>query len=124
MTRQFCGRSVRNLYLRQSYKLNIIAIENGGKTTTEIDPDYVLREGDILVVIGKENRISEFGRRHLLGRLFAEESRAKYVEARYPGKLSAAHRAPYPVLSLGRAVSPLSGRAPLRRYAFIFSPYR
>lgn len=59
MTRQFCGRSVGNLYLRQSYKLNIIAIESGGKTTTEIDPDYVLREGDILVVIGKENRISE-----------------------------------------------------------------
>lgn len=59
MTRQFCGRSVGNLYLRQSYKLNIIAIESVGKTTTEIDPDYVLREGDILVVIGKENRISE-----------------------------------------------------------------
>ena len=38
--------------------------------------------------------------------------------------LSATQSAPKPTLSLGRSLSPLKGLAPLRKYAFTFSPYR
>ena len=54
------GRRVEETESRQKYKLNIIAIESEGGTETEIEPDYVLQQGDVLTVIGKSERISAF----------------------------------------------------------------
>lgn len=60
VTKQFSGNRIKDLYLRQTYKLNIIAIESVGKTTIEVEPEYTLTEGDILVLIGKKEKISIF----------------------------------------------------------------
>lgn len=45
------GRSVEETEIRQKYKLNIIAIENGRDTNIEVTPDYRLKADDIIVVI-------------------------------------------------------------------------
>lgn len=60
VTEQLGGNRISELYLRQAYQLNIIAIESGGATNTEVAPDYVLSVGDVLVVIGKKSKISAF----------------------------------------------------------------
>ena len=60
VTERMNGQTIRSLYRRQRYKLNIIAIESEGGTETEIEPDYVLQQGDVLTVIGKSERISAF----------------------------------------------------------------
>lgn len=46
--------------IRQKYRLNIIAIENGDETNIEVMPEYRLRQGDIIVVIGKVDNIDVF----------------------------------------------------------------
>ena len=51
------GASVMELNIRKKYGLNIIAVQNGHETNIEIAPDYRLREGDVLVVIGKIKNI-------------------------------------------------------------------
>ena len=54
------GRSVEETEIRQKYKLNIIAIENGRDTNIEVTPDYRLKADDIIVVIGKVNNIDAY----------------------------------------------------------------
>ena len=54
------GRSVEETEIRQKYKLNIIAIENGRDTNIEVTPDYRLKADHIIVVIGKVNNIHAF----------------------------------------------------------------
>lgn len=54
------GKSVEEIRLRQKLGLNIIAIEHGGTTETQIEPDYVFARGDVLVVIGKSESVSKF----------------------------------------------------------------
>ena len=54
------GRSVEETEIRQKYKLNIIAIENGRDPNIEVTPDYRLKADDIIVVIGKVNNIDAF----------------------------------------------------------------
>ena len=51
------GRSIEETKIRQRYKLNIIAIESGDETFIEIMPDYRLKSGDIIVVIGRADNI-------------------------------------------------------------------
>lgn len=51
------GRSIEETKIRQRYKLNIIAIESGDETYIEIMPDYRLKSGDIIVVIGRADNI-------------------------------------------------------------------
>lgn len=46
--------------LRGKYKLNIIAIEHEGNTITDITPDYLMKENDNVVVVGKREDIRKF----------------------------------------------------------------
>ncbi|MDO5425726.1 MAG: TrkA family potassium uptake protein [Eubacteriales bacterium] len=75
VTEQFSGNRIEELYLRQAYKLNIIAIENNEETNTEIDPTYTLVPGDILVVIGKRDKISFFESDLASGYFMSEQRR-------------------------------------------------
>lgn len=52
------GFKISELYIRQLYSLNIIAIEYSGVTEIEIDPEYRFRGGETLVVLGKKDKIS------------------------------------------------------------------
>lgn len=54
------GQSIEETEIRQKYRLNIIAIENGNETNIEVMPDYRLRQDDIIVVIGKTDNITAF----------------------------------------------------------------
>lgn len=54
------GKTVEQIQLRRKYGLNIIAIESGSETTIEVQPDYQLKDGDIIVVIGKADNINIF----------------------------------------------------------------
>lgn len=56
----YVGRSVLDMDLRRKAGLNIIALQHNGKTEIEVDPEYVFREDDILVVIGKKENIRRF----------------------------------------------------------------
>ncbi|GAA4654223.1 TrkA family potassium uptake protein [Anaerocolumna aminovalerica] len=60
LTNKIAGQTVLEANLRQKYKLNIIAIEREGDTITEITPDYVLREDDKVVVVGKKDELKKF----------------------------------------------------------------
>lgn len=56
------GRTVRDIDIRKKFGLNIIAIESESVTNIEVAPDYELKADDIIVVIGKVNKIDEFER--------------------------------------------------------------
>lgn len=59
LSSKYAGQSVVQVNLRQKYNLNIIALERGGETTTEIAPDMVFNEDDQIVVIGKRENIQK-----------------------------------------------------------------
>lgn len=46
------GKTLRELNVRAKLGVNIIAVENGGKTNVSPTADYAVREGDALVVLG------------------------------------------------------------------------
>lgn len=60
LTGKIDGQTVLKSNLRQKFKLNIIALEHNGKTTTDITPDLILRENDKLVVVGDRENINQF----------------------------------------------------------------
>ena len=59
-TQNLIGKTVEEAQIRRKYHLNIIAIENGRTTECEVLPSHVIREGDILVVVGKADNLDEF----------------------------------------------------------------
>ena len=50
--KSWIGRSLKELNLRAKLGVNIIAVENGQKTNVSPSADYVIGEGDIMVVLG------------------------------------------------------------------------
>lgn len=56
------GHSILELNIRNSYGINVIAVERDHQTDVEFPPQYVFREGDIVAVIGKEDKIDHFER--------------------------------------------------------------
>lgn len=49
------GRSIANLGVRQRYKVNVIAVKMGNDLKAAPGPDYVFKENDHIMVIGKSN---------------------------------------------------------------------
>lgn len=56
------GHSILELNIRNAYGINVIAVERDHQTDVEFPPQYVFREGDIVAVIGKEDKIDRFER--------------------------------------------------------------
>lgn len=54
------GKKISELPLRKKYGLNIIAIERGSETEVEIDPQSTINPGDILILIGKTDKLRSF----------------------------------------------------------------
>lgn len=54
------GVTVIDSGLRKKYSLNIIAIQHGNITTTDIRFDHVLKSGEVLLLIGKSDDIERF----------------------------------------------------------------
>ncbi len=60
LSNSIAGETVLESNLRQRFKLNIIAIERDGDTITDITPDYVLKEDDKVVVVGRGEDLRKF----------------------------------------------------------------
>ncbi len=60
LTAKLAGQTVIQASLRKRFNLNIIALQRKDSTTTEITPEMVLNENDIIVVIGKKDHINKF----------------------------------------------------------------
>lgn len=60
VTDKLIGKTVSQANIRESYGLNIIAIEHGGDIIIEINPDYVFAKDDVTVVIGKKENVQSF----------------------------------------------------------------
>lgn len=60
LTSVFEGQTVLQADLRRRFKLNIIALVHNNKTTTDITPELMLNENDIIVVIGNKEDIRKF----------------------------------------------------------------
>ena len=59
------NHSISELDIRAKYEINIIAVESDGEIYVTPGPDYVLKEGDLLVVVGKNKSIQELeAKRH------------------------------------------------------------
>ena len=56
----FVGKSITEIKVRQLYSLNVIAIENEKMTTTDINPEYVFKEDDLIVLVGSNKNMLRF----------------------------------------------------------------
>ena len=66
---EFVGRTLKQLELRPRYGLTLIAVKRrggDGKETTNISPsaDEIIRKGDILALLGSNDRLSQLDRLH------------------------------------------------------------
>ena len=62
---QWEDRSIKDINIRANYGINIIAVERNGDICVSPGPDYVLKEDDLLVVVGKNQSIRELeAKRH------------------------------------------------------------
>lgn len=53
------GHTIKELNIRAKYGINIIAVEAGGDINVSPGPEYVISEGDLLVVVGHNKAIRE-----------------------------------------------------------------
>ena len=60
LTFKLHGQTIVDIGFRQKYRLNIIAVIHKGETIVEIDPEYMLRAGDAIVVVGARESIAQF----------------------------------------------------------------
>lgn len=56
----FIDKKIEDCNLRKDFSLNIIAIESNNNSITDVEPDYVLKNGDIIVVVGTNKNIVKF----------------------------------------------------------------
>ena len=56
------GRTVQELDVRKVYGINIIAVEQDGRTDVEFTANYRFGQGDTITVIGKVDKIDRFER--------------------------------------------------------------
>ncbi len=62
---QWEGRSIKDINIRANYGINIIAVERNGDINVSPGPDYILKEDDLLVIVGKNQSIRELeAKRH------------------------------------------------------------
>ena len=56
------GKTIQEIDVRRKYGVNIIAIEREHRTMVDFSPQYQFREGDIVAVIGRIDKIDAFER--------------------------------------------------------------
>lgn len=55
---RWCGKTIRQMNVRADYGINIMAVKGGGQTINITPgPDYTIKSGDMLVVIGANEDI-------------------------------------------------------------------
>ena len=59
---EWVGKALKDLALRSRYGVNIIVIKNGEQVNPMPQPDDVIRQGDMLLVVAKEETLSTMDR--------------------------------------------------------------
>ena len=54
------GKTLRQLNIRAMYEINVIAIKSGDEFNITPNPDDVIRQGDVLVVVGNNKDLQNF----------------------------------------------------------------
>ncbi len=60
ITKNIGGQTIAELNIRQKFKLNIIAVERENVTVVEVTPDCILKENEVIVVIGSKKNVERF----------------------------------------------------------------
>lgn len=53
------GNSIKDIDIRAKYGINIIAVETSGKINVSPNPNYIIKEDDLLVVVGENKALRE-----------------------------------------------------------------
>ncbi|MGN0396373.1 MAG: potassium channel family protein [Coprococcus sp.] len=56
---EWIGKTIKELDLRKKYKLNVIAVKNDNNMATEVNPDEILKENAILIVVLSNAQINK-----------------------------------------------------------------
>lgn len=54
------GKTIEELHIRDKYHVNIVAIRNNENTNVDVQGSTIIKEKDILIIIGKDKNISDF----------------------------------------------------------------
>lgn len=60
LTDRISGQTIQQANIRKKFRLNIIALEHNNKTSIEVNPETLLEENDLIVVVGKSENINRF----------------------------------------------------------------
>lgn len=60
MPREWCGKTLLDLKVREKYRLNVIGIKDGDTVNVTPDPKMILRAGTIVIVVGANKDLEEF----------------------------------------------------------------
>lgn len=58
--RQWCGKNLVELQIREKHNLNVIGIKRGNTVNVKIDPHEQLQDGEILIVVGENEELEKF----------------------------------------------------------------
>ncbi|MBR4336570.1 MAG: TrkA family potassium uptake protein [Clostridia bacterium] len=61
LPKKWAGQTLPELQIRKQYKLNLLAVERGGKVTVP-DLQFVFDEHDVVLLLGEEKQLSRFFR--------------------------------------------------------------
>ncbi len=59
LPKDWIGKSIRNIDIRQKYGINIMALKKNGEMNLTIQPDNVFEEGQTLLVLGEHKAIQK-----------------------------------------------------------------
>lgn len=60
MPREWCGKTLLDLKVREKYRLNVIGIKDGDTVNVTPDPRMILRAGTIVIVVGENKDLEVF----------------------------------------------------------------
>lgn len=58
--KNWIGKSISGLDVRKKYGMNIIAIKSFGEINSSVEPSYVFRESDNIIVVGKDEDFRKY----------------------------------------------------------------
>ncbi|ADC64876.1 TrkA-C domain protein [Ferroglobus placidus DSM 10642] len=59
-TKKVSGKSIKDLAIRKKTGVTVIAVSRDKKTIVNPSPDFVIKEGDVLLVIGESEQVKKF----------------------------------------------------------------
>lgn len=57
--KKWLGKEIKNLKLREQYRINIIAIKHGSYTEMNPTSDYVIKNNDLIVILGSNDMLKK-----------------------------------------------------------------